>query len=137
MLADFTITINDARKPLAVRIIVHENLRALRSAATQHTNRWAGRRKKKQGEFQDTLGICHRFHLDSTDVCAIVRLAPPNIGVGIVAHELTHAAVWMWDIEHKFEEDVSITCANDEWFAWILGELMSKTVTKLYEHEIY
>ena len=124
---------------MAVRVVVHESTRALRSAITQYDKLNAPRKKGKRlptAAEEGILGVCHRFHWDGDPVCALVRLAPPHIGSGIVSHELTHAAVWLWEIEHKFE-DVPITCQNDEWFAWVLGELVSKTVDKLYEHKLY
>jgi hypothetical protein len=70
-------------------------------------------------------------------LCAIVRLAPPHIGVGMVAHEMGHAAVWMWEIQNKFSTKTPLTCANDEWFCWVFGELMRQTIINLYEKGVY
>lgn len=133
MLADFTITIHDARKPLAVQIKVHDNVGALRGASKKFTKAWYG----KEDNFSETLGICHRFHLNDDPLCAIVRLAPPEIGAGVVAHELTHAAVWLWEIHHMFDRKVPLTCENDEWFAWVLGELVRRTVDNLWKKGVY
>jgi hypothetical protein len=66
-----------------------------------------------------------------------VRFAVPNVGAGIVAHEMAHAAVWLWAIKNKFDENVPLRCDNDEWFAWILGELVRQTTVKLHEKDIY
>lgn len=136
MLADFTITVHEARKPLAVQVKVYKNTAALRGAATQYSNNWPVLKKKTYGEFSDTLGICHRRHMAGDPVCAVVRLAPPHIGAGIVAHEMCHAAVHMWEIHHMFK-DAPITCDNDEWFCWVLGELVRQTTIKLFEKGIY
>lgn len=133
MIADFTITIHDARKPMAVRVAIHDNVRALRSASARHTKRSG----HKDSDFSETLGICHRFHMMGDPLCAIVRLAPPHLGVGFLSHELAHAAVWMWEIEHKFSKKVPIHCGNDEWFCWVLGELMSKAVAQMYKRGVY
>lgn len=133
MLADFTITVHEARKPLAVRVKVYKRVSALRGACTQYANRIDD---KTDCDFSDTLGICHRFHTFNDPLCAIVRLAEPNIGTGIVAHELCHVAVWMWEIHNKFE-NVPLTCDNDEWFCWVLGELVRQTTIKLIEKGIY
>lgn len=134
MLADFTITIHEARKPLAVQVKVHDNMAALRGAATKHN---AARRKPEDRNFSDSLGICHRFHMMNDPLCALVRLAPPHIGVGILSHEMAHAAVWIWEIQNKFDRKVPLTCVNDEWFCWILGELVCQTTKELYEKGIY
>lgn len=133
MLADFTITINTGRKPMAVRVKIHDNIAALRGAATRYDR---GRPKEEQ-DHSEILGVCHRMHWAGEKVVAIVRLAPPHIGAGMVAHELTHAAVWMWEIENKFSRKIPLTCNNDEWFAWILGELVRCTTTQLHEQGVY
>lgn len=133
MLADFTITIHEARKPLAVQVKVHDSTAALRSAAAKH----AKRSGDKDADYSDTLGVCHRFHMMNEPLCAIVRLAPPHIGVGVVAHEMAHAAVWMWEIHNKFSRKKPLVCDNDEWFCWVLGELVRQTTIQLFEKDIY
>lgn len=138
MLADFTIDIHEARKPLAVRVKVHDSTAALRAAATRYTNLANKNRRGKKNEVDhsDTLGICHRFHWHKDPVIALVRLAPPHIGAGVVAHEMAHAAVWAWQVHNKFE-GVVLEDADDEWFCWVLGELVRQTTTQLIERKIY
>lgn len=134
MLADFTINIHDARKPLAVRVKIHDSVSALRSAATKFDRKWG----KGKEDHSQTLGICHRLHIANDPLCAVVRLAPPYMGVNVLAHEMAHATVWLWLIYNKFDETESLlTCQNDEWFAWVLGELVSRTTAKLYEKGVY
>lgn len=134
MLADFTIHIHEARKPLAVRVKIHDNVTALRMAATKHDK---ARRRDEEGH-SETLGICHRIHMANDPVCAIVRLAPPHVGAGMVAHEMGHAAVWLWAIHNKFSATKApLVCSNDEWFCWVLGELVRRTTDKLHEKGVY
>lgn len=135
MLADFEITIHDVAKPMSVRVVVHDSLRAMRSAVTQSDNH--RRYKRAKGENNDYLAICQRFHMADSSVYSVVRFAPPHIGGGIVAHEMAHAAVWLWAIKNKFDEDVPLRCDNDEWFCWILGELVRQTTIKFYEKGVY
>lgn len=133
MLADFTINIQEARKPLAVRVKVHDNVAALRRAAKMHDIARGG----KDGDFSDTCGICHCFHMQGDPVVALVRLAPPYIGAGIVAHEMAHAAVQLWEVQHKWETKHRIANGNDEWFCWVLGELVRQTTIQLIDRKIY
>lgn len=144
MLADFVITIHrDDRPDRAVRVVVHDNVAALRSAVTQFGG------KHGSGKAEDgLLGVCHRFHNQKVQgrgknrkwgpdpLVALVRLAPPDIGIGIVSHELAHAAVWIQEIDDNFK-DTPLVCQNDEDFCWNLGELVRQTVNKLYEKGIY
>lgn len=140
MLADFTIVFHYDDKPdRAVRIAVHDNLKTLRSAATRY-NRRSGDATESSN---DILGVCHRFENELINenrewtiepLCAIVRLAPPHLGIGIVSHELAHAAVWLRELTGETEP---LTTHNDEDFCWILGELVRQTVDKFYKYGLY
>lgn len=138
MLADFEISIHREERELRiVRVVVHDSVRALRSAATQNAKRWG----KQDLDHTEVVGLCERFHMQHTNGtkdphCATVRLAPPYLGIGIVSHELTHATVWIREIDNQFK-DVPLTCENDEEFCWILGELVRRTVMKFYEKGVY
>jgi hypothetical protein len=130
MIADFTITIH-SEPPRNVQVIVHDNVRALRSAITK----WDKKRGAKPADHSETLGVCHRFNMMNDPLCALVRLAPPHIGIGVVSHEMAHAAVWIHELDGKFKQPLD--CLNDEQFAWVLGELVRQTVNKLYEKGVY
>ena len=138
MIADFTIFVHYGEKPRGVRIKVHDNVAALRMAATKYTKVWRSpkQRKKLTEEFSQTLGICHRMYMQNDPVCAIVRLAPPNLGIGILTHELMHAAVHIWEIEHQFN-DTPLRCDNDEELAWVIGELVRCAANALYERKVW
>lgn len=138
ILADFTINV-EFEIPREVRVIVYESVKGLRSAATRYDNRTRSLRRKQRGLYSDTLGICHRFERLKPDdsshpQCAIVRLAKPHIGVGIISHELTHAAVWMRELN---EGQAPLTCANDESLAWVVGELVRQTINAMNERGIF
>lgn len=140
MIADFTIMIHDVYKPMGVRVKVHESLPAMHAAVTLSDKKFQTGRKKKPPEkspHKDMLAVCQRFHMDdSSSVYSIVRFTPPHIGGGIVAHEMAHAAVWLWEIKNQFKE-VPLVCENDEWFAWILGELVRQTTDQFYKRGVY
>lgn len=132
MLADFTITIH-SDPPRDVRVVVHDSVSALRGAATRYDRRIG--HTKKNGEHSETLGVCHRFNMMNQPLCAIVRLAPPNVGIGVMSHEMAHAAVWLHELAHQFDEPLN--CGNDEEFCWNLGELVRQTTIKFYELGIW
>jgi hypothetical protein len=132
VLADFSINV-EFEVPREVRVVVYDSLKGLRIAATKHENVTKSRRRKQRGQFADTLGICHRFQWFDPEgqpypQCAIVRLAWPNLGVGIISHELVHAAVWMRELNGDTD---LLTCVNDEQFAWVLGELVRQTINTM------
>lgn len=138
ILADFQIDV-EFEVPRSVRVIVYDSLKGLRIGATRYENHSKTKRRRKHGLFSGTLGICHRFEwLDkegkSKPECAIVRLAYPNLGVGIISHEMLHAAVWMRELNGESDE---LTTANDEPICWVLGELVRQTINTMNERGVY
>lgn len=136
-LADFIVTVADP--PREVNVRVYKSLRALRSACTQYENITASRRRRQLNAFSDTVGICHRFHSYDRDdklspLCAIVRLALPYIGVGVVSHELAHAVVWIRELSGV---DEPLRCSNDEEFCWILGDLVRQTINTMNDRGVF
>lgn len=132
VLADFEITV-ELDPPRAVRVVVYDSLKGLRIAASKHANRGVHKKDRKPGQFSDTLGICHRFenwdkHGKLKPVCAIVRVAEPYLGVGIISHELVHAVVWLRELDGDGDP---LTTANDEPFAWLLGDLVRQTINTM------
>jgi hypothetical protein len=131
-LADFTITV-EFEQPRAVRVVVYDSVKGLRIAAARYDN------TRRRGLYADTLGVCHRFEWMNADgtpdpLCAIVRLAEPNLGVGVISHELAHVAVWMRELT---EGDERLTCENDEQFCWVLGDLVRQTINAITERGVY
>lgn len=143
-LADFIVRIDhpDDGPPADVRVIVYKSVAALRGAATRHESVTMSKRRRARGEhrnlFPDTLGICHRFQWVRRDgttdpQCALVRLAVPHIGVGIISHEMAHAAFAVLD-----REGVAIvTMDDDERFCWVLGDLVRQTINGMNDRGVY
>jgi hypothetical protein len=138
-LADFTITIHDVDIPLAVRVVVHKDLRTLHSAVSLSDRKFLNKKQLEQkNRFKEVAAICQRFNVSYLrPLFCIVRFVPEHMGAGLIAHEMGHAAVWLWAIKNKFDENVPLRCDNDEWFCWILGELVRQTTVKFYETGLY
>lgn len=138
ILADFEITV-ELDPPRAVRVVIYDSLKGLRIAAARHENKGVSKSRRRRNKFAETLGICHRFEWQNSKgekrpLCAIVRLAHPYLGVGMISHELFHATVWIRELNGETEP---LTCTNDESFAWILGELVRQTVNAINKHKVY
>lgn len=138
-LADFTIAVEFEHMPREVRVIVYDSLKAMRIAATRFDNHTLRKSRRKRNAHADTLGICHRYEwLDEQDrskpECALVRLAKPHIGVGMIAHELAHAAVWMRELNGDTEP---LSCQNDEPIVWLIGELVRQAVNAMNERGVF
>lgn len=136
ILADFTIAV-EYEVPREVRVVVYDSLKGLRVASSRYAN--ASGLTRARGAYKDTLGLCQRFEWADEDgvtqpLCAIVRLARPWLGAGIIAHELAHAAVWMRELN---EGDAPLRTNDDEGFCWLLGELVRQAVDEMYERGVY
>jgi hypothetical protein len=116
ILADFQIDV-EFEVPRSVRVIVYDSLKGLRIGATRYENHSKTKRRRKHGLFSGTLGICHRFEW-----------------LGIVSHEMLHAAVWMRELNGESDE---LTTANDEPICWVLGELVRQTINTMNERGVY
>lgn len=128
-----------------VRFVVYDKTSHLRAAATQYENVTKGRTKKRRCDYKNTVGICHPFELWKPEgkgknkimvqdpLCAIVRLARPNIGMGVLSHEMAHAAVHI----HEMNTGGPVVQGEDEDFAWVLGDLVRQAVIKMNELKIY
>lgn len=139
-LADFTITVH-AEPERAVRVVVYKDIRHLRAAATRYDNRRYHHTKRKRNTNAHTLGICHRFEISRSDdtvdpLCAIVRLAEPHLGVGIVSHEMAHAAVWINELDTE-NDPAPLVADNDEPFCLLLGDLVRQTINAMNERGVY
>ena len=135
VLADFPIY-GDGRE---VRVVAYDNLKGMRIAATLYDNADRARSARVRGAHAETCGLCHRFEwLDdgghSHPMCAIVRLAEPHLGIGIVTHEVAHAAVWIHELN---EGPRPIVTDNDEPFVWMLGDLVRQAVVGLTDAGVY
>lgn len=139
VLADFEINVEFEDTPRSVRVIVYDALKGLRIAATRYENHTIRKSRRKRGQYAETLGVCHRFEWFNREgvsrpECAIVRLAKPHIGVGMIAHELFHAAVWMRELNGDTDP---LTCENDEPIVWLGGELVRQAVNAMNERGVF
>jgi hypothetical protein len=138
VLADFEINV-ELEPPRSVRVVVYDSHKGLRIAATRYDNLGTRKSRRRRGKFSETLGICHRFEWqndagETRPLCAIVRLAKPDLGVGIVSHELAHAAVWIRELNGDLDP---LTTHNDEPFAWLLGELVRQAINAMNERGVF
>ena len=138
-LADFKIATHVRGQPFEVQVIVYGSLSALRSAATQYDNAQVSPKKRTRGDNADLCGVCHRFGNFDRDgnlkpLCAIVRYADPYIGVGVISHEMCHAAVWIRELSG---EEEPLECANDETLCSVLGELVRQTINGMNERGLF
>ncbi len=124
-----------------VKVRVYDGVESLRRDA----DRWDDRRDIP-GDNDDVYGVCHRFertliHKDgtreSTPYCAYIRLVKDGCRTGIISHECTHAALWIYQLGNDMKMDPMVDdIEKEEELCYLVGDLTSKVVNKLYEHGV-
>lgn len=103
-----------------VRVTVHDTLEELQ--------------KLPNGE--KAGGLCYRWHIENKPLkgqtFAHIHLVKDKLGIGLVTHEVVHAATQIYRLEHKMTELLD----DDEPFAYCVGDLVSKLYNQLYKRNL-
>lgn len=122
-----------------IRVIVHPNGKALREATSDPLaagvcQRWTFKTFDGKGK-EIPSKIDHRVH-------ANIHLHSDALGVGVISHESTHAAIQLFETAHglgklAIGEDSPVgTDSLEEQFAYTVGDIVSKIYKQLYKREI-
>jgi hypothetical protein len=124
-----------------VKVKVYDDLVRLRRDA----DRWDDRRGIS-GTNANAYGVCHRFERaliheggaeESTPYCAYIRLLKDACRTGVITHECTHAALWIYQLGNDMKMDPMVEdIEKEEELCYLVGDLSSKVVSKLYEHGV-
>lgn len=123
-------------------VVVHDSLQEMRKAASKYDID-AG----KDGDHTETYGVFHpfeKFYVDSTgkeiyhNQIGIVRFSKKHLSSEIVSHEIGHAAMWQYRLEHDkqaiFGEQID---DREENLIHIYGRLFRKITNQLYKHNLW
>ncbi len=128
-----------------VTVKVYDDLEAMRAAAAAYARRTGN---SEAGNFGDAHGITHAFQTlsigpdgevtDQGQAAALIRLWRQRLGTGVVTHEAAHAAAAIyeqdWLAEHGSIHD---GIDNEEVYCYLLGDLASRIVKRLYHYGMY
>lgn len=130
----FQITTNQSSRKRTVKVAIYDDLEKLRKDAT----RWTKRARGVNEDFSDCLGTAHRFEHINVDTeesypkCGYIRLHKDHLRTGIITHEVSHMAIWIYELDNKNELSTEDN-ENEEIFCHILGDLCAKLVNRLYK----
>ena len=116
----FTIQTSWILKPAKIRVTVHDTIKELQiKTDTKHTS-----------------GVCQGWYIDNRPLdgqtVAHIHLHREGLGVGLVSHEASHAAMHIYGIKH----DDSIDVNDDEDIAYTIGDIVSKIYKQLWKREL-
>lgn len=112
---------------------IHENVHQLREAAHRHRP-WHGR-----AHWDECWGCCQPlgwpnegYDWPSSGYAGIVRLTSDYLDVGVIAHELVHAAAWTYRMNVKPRIFLGDQVGDrEEQLAYIYGELFADLYRKV------
>lgn len=84
----------------------------------------------------DTGAVCERWHIDNkpleNQTLAHIHLVKGALGVGLVTHEVLHAALHIYGLVN----DMTKLNDDDEPLAYLVGDLTSKLYKQLYKRNL-
>lgn len=117
-----------------VRIIIHDNVDEFRTAADAYS---------PQSDFSGATGCFHpaiwreKFNEEKKrweftgdkHYAGTIRLADEHITYNVLTHESVHAAAHIWRMDVTKAVHLGWNCArNEEWFAYIVGDLTQQVI---------
>lgn len=124
-----------------VKVRVYDDVESLRRDA----DRWSKQRGGDRDN-ENVHGLCHKFERtrvwedgseESDPYVAYIRLYKDGCRTGLVSHECTHAAVWIYQLGNDMKMDPMVDDIDkEEELCYLVGDLTSKVVNKLYEHGV-
>lgn len=126
-----------------VRVTVYPDADSMRRAARRYNEPWMD----SAPQFTKALGICHAVDIrqigaDGSEkrspVAAHIRLCEQAIGTGVVTHEVTHAAMAIYN-QDCLERDGTVheDLPQEETLCYLVGDLTARIVNKMYEFGYY
>lgn len=119
----------------SIEIVVYRTIKDMRKAAARYSG---------ASDMSQTLAICHSFtHMkygkDGSESIkpdsAIIRMNIRHCGIGILTHEITHAAVSIAET-HRGVDNMPVN-GDDEDIAWIMGDFVRLAVLEMYAHKVW
>lgn len=141
----FRVTTRHSGRRRAVTVKVYDDLDAMRAAADAYAARNG---TSPPGNFGDAHGITHAFQAmtigaggeitDRSESAALIRLWRRRLGTGVVTHEVAHAAAAIYEQDWLPEHGpVHDSLANEEVLCYLVGDLASRIVKRLYHYDMY
>jgi hypothetical protein len=137
----FQISTSWTGRKRTMQVYIHDTAKQLRSAAN-HYNRLIGSTDK----LEHAVGACQSFRREKLvdgswvqlPAAGIIRLTKNNLTTGVISHEATHMASNIyghdWLEGHGAPwEDID----NEEILSYLVGDITSKIVRKLYKLGYY
>lgn len=141
----FRATTRHSGRRRTVVVKVYDDLAEMRAAAQAYADRTG---TSAPGSFGDAHGVTHAYQslsigadgqvVSQSDTAALVRFWRQRLGTGVVTHEATHAAAAIYEQDWlPGNGSVHDSLANEEVLCYLVGDLASRIVKRLYHYGMY
>lgn len=123
-------------------VFVYDQLKVMRKDVVEHD--------EKTGQLTDdsykVLGVCEPYERLSIEAdgsetrygnIGIIRLSKKYLSTEIVTHEVLHAAIWNYRIEHKVANFGKENSDKEEELVHLFGQLFASMNRKLHDKEFW
>jgi len=114
-----------------ISVIVYDDLGQMRRDATRWGKLYSA---NPNGYFDQALGVAHRWNGTKRTSAGIIRLWRGALGAGLIAHEVTHLAIGIY--QHDCNKDL-FEIENEEILCHLIGELNAKLCAALWKRKFY
>lgn len=136
----FQISTRWTERKRTIQVYVHDTPEDLRLAGNAY-NKAIG----AEGNLEHAVGLCQSHYSEKlkngewvlTEAAGVIRLTRENLKTGVISHEAAHMAVNIYDQDWRQEHgDPYDDIDNQEILAYLVGDITSKIVNKLYEKNL-
>lgn len=126
-----------------VRVTIYPDAGSMRDAALRHSQREGYIR---EDEYYMAHGVTHTIdvlHIGAdgsekrSPTAAHIRMYDGALGTGVLTHEVTHAALSIYNQDCLKDGPVHEDMAREEILAYLIGDLTARIVNKIYEFGYY
>lgn len=126
-----------------VRVTIYPDAASMRDSALRHSQREGYIR---EDEYTKAHGVTHSIdvvHIGAdgsrkrSPTAAHIRVYDGALGTGVVTHEVVHAAMSIYNQDCLEDGAVHEDMSREEILAYLVGDLASRIVKKIYEFGYY
>lgn len=138
----FQISTRWTERKRTIQVYVHDTAKELVEAGNAY-NEAIG----SKGDLSNAVGLCQGHYSEKYDkatdswvltpAAGIIRYTKGRLGSGVISHEAAHMACSIYDNDWREKHgDPFDDMDNQEVLAYLVGDITSKIVNKLYEKEL-
>lgn len=141
-LVRFQISTRWSGRKRTIQVHIHDTPEDLREAGNAYNDSI-----NALGDIEHAVGLCQSHWTErydkatdtwiKGDAAGVIRLTRKYLRTGVISHEAAHMAINIYDQDYREEHgDPYNDIENQEILAYLVGDITSRIVNKLYEKQL-